>query len=272
LETEVAKHLSDDYGDRAWTVCSLAEPTGKGWPLHGIRLDDQYPYIEAEVRYAVRHEYAQRAVDVLARRTRLSFLNVQAALRALPRVVDIMGDELNWSRSRKWAEIERAAQFFESMGLAPGSLTVLPEPMPRGIVEKIQSTLWRTISGGIYGGTSSIQKQAPHIYSRAKFEPGEVAILKVLFEKHASGVSGEEKVYTKDILELLKELPAYEEIKPKTYEYVLVEAGFKGKVDVDFHEFLEICGNLKEVAFAPSLPALKRRRLGIPVEKSGGGV
>ena len=43
LETEVAKHLSENYGDRAWTVCELAQPTGKAWPLHGIRLSIGYP-------------------------------------------------------------------------------------------------------------------------------------------------------------------------------------------------------------------------------------
>ena len=43
LETEVAKHLSDNYGDCAWTVCSYANPTGKAWPLHGVRLAPGYP-------------------------------------------------------------------------------------------------------------------------------------------------------------------------------------------------------------------------------------
>jgi glycerol-3-phosphate dehydrogenase len=43
LETDVARHLSDNYGDRAWTVCGLAEPTGENWPLHGIRIAAQYP-------------------------------------------------------------------------------------------------------------------------------------------------------------------------------------------------------------------------------------
>lgn len=36
--------------------------------------------IEAEVRYAVKHEYAVKATDVLARRTRLTFLNAQVSL------------------------------------------------------------------------------------------------------------------------------------------------------------------------------------------------
>ena len=43
LETEVAKHLSENYGDRAWTVCTFAAPTGESWPLHGHRLSPNYP-------------------------------------------------------------------------------------------------------------------------------------------------------------------------------------------------------------------------------------
>ena len=46
-------------------------------------------------------EYACRAIDVLARRTRLAFTNVYAAKEALPRIVDIMGQELDWSEQRK---------------------------------------------------------------------------------------------------------------------------------------------------------------------------
>ena len=55
----------------------------------------------------MRHEYAQTAVDVLARRTRLAFLNAQAALEALPKIIDIMSDELKWDgkrQDREWKE------------------------------------------------------------------------------------------------------------------------------------------------------------------------
>jgi len=58
--------------------------------LYGVRLSPLYPFIEAEVRYAVRHEYAQTPVDVISRRLRLSFLNAQAALDSLPRIIEIM--------------------------------------------------------------------------------------------------------------------------------------------------------------------------------------
>jgi glycerol-3-phosphate dehydrogenase len=46
-------------------------------------------------------EYAATAVDVIARRTRLAFLNAQAAEESLTTIVDIMAEELNWSTAEK---------------------------------------------------------------------------------------------------------------------------------------------------------------------------
>ena len=76
-----------------------------------------YPYIEAECRYACRVEYAQKATDFIARRTRLSFLNVQATLDALPRVIDLMSEELGWDNKRKEVEFDETLEFLKSMGL-----------------------------------------------------------------------------------------------------------------------------------------------------------
>lgn len=107
VETDVAKHLTESYGDRAWSVASLCQPTEKRFPARGERISQLYPFVDGEVRYAVKHEYAQTAVDVLARRTRLAFLNAQAALEALPWVIDIMSQELGWTGDRQdleWKE------------------------------------------------------------------------------------------------------------------------------------------------------------------------
>lgn len=52
------------------------------------------------MKYAVK-EYACTAVDVIARRLRLAFLNTYAAYEVLDKVVDIMGEELNWSTAQK---------------------------------------------------------------------------------------------------------------------------------------------------------------------------
>jgi len=117
VETEVSQHLAGAYGDRAWTVAPLSAPKQQRFLVRVKLLSTLYPFIDGEVRYAVHHEYAQIAVDVIARRTRLSFLNVQAALEALPRVIDIMSEELKWSKDRKGREPKDAVCFLVSMGL-----------------------------------------------------------------------------------------------------------------------------------------------------------
>ncbi|KAK9456401.1 FAD dependent oxidoreductase-domain-containing protein [Dipodascopsis uninucleata] len=117
IETDVAQHLASNYGDRAYDVLRMSSPSGKRWPLLGKRLAEGYPYINGEVKYAVEYEYARTAVDVLARRTRLSFLNCNAALESLPNVIDIMADELNWDKSRKEQEWNDTVKYLYSMGL-----------------------------------------------------------------------------------------------------------------------------------------------------------
>ena len=112
LESEVAQHLASAYGDRAFAVAKLAELTGKRWPVVGNRLHSELPYIEAEVRFAVR-EYACSAIDVIARRMRIAFLNVEAAMETLPRVVEIMAKELNWSEKEKKEQLDKAKVFLQ---------------------------------------------------------------------------------------------------------------------------------------------------------------
>lgn len=123
LETEVAQHLAQAYGDRAYPVAKLAALTGKRWPIIGKRIHPEFPYIDAEIRYGVR-EYACSAVDVIARRLRLAFLNVQAAQEALPMIVDIMGEELNWSKDEKERQMKMATDFLNlEMGAAVNKRT-----------------------------------------------------------------------------------------------------------------------------------------------------
>ncbi|KAI3366075.1 hypothetical protein L3Q82_009903, partial [Scortum barcoo] len=113
---EVAQHLVSTYGGKAFDVAKMAQVTGQRWPIVGKRLVSEFPYIEAEVLYAIK-EYACTAIDVIARRTRLGFLNVQAADEALPRIVQIMAKELDWSQERKTAELEAAKKFlYHEMG------------------------------------------------------------------------------------------------------------------------------------------------------------
>lgn len=117
LEPEVAMNLAESYGDRAYHVAEMAKPTGKNWPKAGRRIHSELPYIEAEVKFATQ-EYAMTAVDVIARRLRISFLNVTAAEEALENIVKIMAEELNWSKQEQAKQMKDAIQFMEAeMGL-----------------------------------------------------------------------------------------------------------------------------------------------------------
>ncbi|MDD5250916.1 MAG: glycerol-3-phosphate dehydrogenase/oxidase [Rhodocyclaceae bacterium] len=65
------------------------------------------PYVEAQVRHAVRAEQARHVDDVLARRLRLLHLDRAAALAAWPRVAALMAEELG--RDKTWIAAECAA-------------------------------------------------------------------------------------------------------------------------------------------------------------------
>ncbi len=107
LDPEVAAHLHRTYGDQAERVAALAREG------YGARLAPGHPYLEAEVVWAAREELAVRALDVLARRTRLAFLDQRAAHSALERVVALLGAELGWDAARCEAELRAARERLE---------------------------------------------------------------------------------------------------------------------------------------------------------------
>ena len=87
----------------------------------GKQIVPNYPYIDAEVRYACK-EYACTIEDVLSRRTRLAFLNKDAAMNAIPLVADIMTEELGWTEDVKAEQMIAAQAYIESYaGRIPGN-------------------------------------------------------------------------------------------------------------------------------------------------------
>ena len=120
MDKLVAKHLMHNYGTRALIVADIAREYASNDSGQGVRylkLYSKYPMLEAEVVFACRSEWACTAVDVLARRTRLAFLDSHAAEKALPRVLDIMQKELGWSGRRKEQERKSALAFLETMSM-----------------------------------------------------------------------------------------------------------------------------------------------------------
>jgi glycerol-3-phosphate dehydrogenase len=135
FERLVAEHLARSYGDRAFEVARLAEPTEGNSRILGRRIVPSLPYIEAEIRYACRFEMARTAIDVIARRTRLAFLNANQAADAIHTVVDIMGLELKWDPERKKKEAKAAKEFLKTMGVVSGDDSVRAAFSPLDIVK-----------------------------------------------------------------------------------------------------------------------------------------
>ncbi|KAL2249279.1 glycerol-3-phosphate dehydrogenase SDP6, mitochondrial-like [Sesamum indicum] len=109
MDTTVAKHLSHAYGTFAERVAAIAQNENMG-----KRLAHGYPILEAEVAYCARHEYCESAVDFIARRSRLAFLDTDAARRAVPRVIQILAAEHKWDKSRQKQELQKAKMFLET--------------------------------------------------------------------------------------------------------------------------------------------------------------
>jgi glycerol-3-phosphate dehydrogenase len=103
IDADIARHLSQSYGDRA----SLVLAVGKE---HTRRLSPNHPVIEAEVIYCIENEYCETVEDFIERRCHLSFLDADAALAAIPKVADLMAKELEWSYFRKAREIKNAKE------------------------------------------------------------------------------------------------------------------------------------------------------------------
>jgi glycerol-3-phosphate dehydrogenase len=164
-----------------------------------------------------------------------------------------MSEELNWSLSRKRQELKKGTAFLASMGLPSGAK--VPEIEPHGLLEKAESALWWGIGGNWIMGNGTVRGNLQSVmYSRAQFEAGEIDTLKAAFGQRAAIVSPidnargaegknavkELRLKKEDVQVLLKELPGYEGVHPKDFEYVLEEAGLGKKADIDFDEFVEV--------------------------------
>ncbi|GAA6041779.1 hypothetical protein JCM8097_007156 [Rhodosporidiobolus ruineniae] len=225
LESDVAKHLTDTYGDRAWGVCSLAPPTGLRFPVHGTRLDPVYPYIDAEVTWACRREYAATAVDVIARRTRLSFLNSEAALESLPTVIDIMAKELGWDEDRKNKEFKDATVFLGSMGLAQSRL------------EKL------TLADVRDGRHKHHLARDEDLIARTVFTVDELKTLKKRFNKIDADHDG--KIDPADLSKTMNKLGLQADEETVRNIITEVDANADGALDLD--EYLEVAAGVKEL-------------------------
>eukprot|EP00466_Bigelowiella_natans_P006336 jgi/Bigna1/89985/estExt_fgenesh1_pg.C_590113 len=125
LPIQVCEHLARDYGGRAADVCALigdAVATEEGDPR---LLAAGYPYLKAEVRYACR-EHARTVEDIISRRTRLAYLNVKDAQKAIPIVAEIMAEELRWNVEETQKQMVDAAAFLDTFAGPEPAIATTP--------------------------------------------------------------------------------------------------------------------------------------------------
>ena len=126
VSEQVAKHLVHTYGAVAFAVLELAKPAEASAKAKGIvpamggtvgrLIAPNYPYLECEVEYACKHEYAVTVKDMLTTRMRLAFLNSEAAKGAIPRVAELMASHLKWSKAEKERQIKTANEYIGDFG------------------------------------------------------------------------------------------------------------------------------------------------------------
>lgn len=218
------------------------------------------------------------AVDFVARRSRLSFLNVQATLEVLPRVIAIMGEELGWDATRKDYEFDNAQDFLRSMGL-PEQTTKLKL---LDVAAKPESI----------GALSVAQRKDAELFARAQFTPEEVQSLRKQFEHF--DFDHDSKITRDDLIHAMTNM-GYE-ASLETADSALREVDFGRKGAIEFQEYLDIAAGLKELKIENAFTHLAQldtsrdlaegdavgkhaqedsskrdARRTIPVERSGGG-
>ncbi|MEZ5346012.1 MAG: glycerol-3-phosphate dehydrogenase/oxidase [Pyrinomonadaceae bacterium] len=124
------RHMAEDAIDRAAKIGKLAaaecvthsiriksgrpdeiEKMKNELPVLAEKLHKDFEYLKADVVYAVRNEMAQTVEDVLARRTRILFLDAQVANGIAPVVAKIMAVEMD--KDQDW--IKRQLEEFEKL-------------------------------------------------------------------------------------------------------------------------------------------------------------
>eukprot|EP01038_Epipyxis_sp_PR26KG_P005774 gene5774-7972_t len=119
ISLPVANHLVHTYGGRAYDVLNIATNEDES----GLKiLIEGFPYIQAEVTFAVRHDWAIHAEDIIARRLRIAFLDKEKTIKIIPKVIKLMSKELQWDEITVEQEIQSVLAFMKHIG-GPHPLT-----------------------------------------------------------------------------------------------------------------------------------------------------
>ncbi len=96
IEEASAKHLLLKYGNLAEKVLNTEKSD-----FYLQKLHPNFPYLRAEVIYAVRFEMAHTIRDFMARRIRLELLDWEASMTVASEIASLMAQELHWTEIQK---------------------------------------------------------------------------------------------------------------------------------------------------------------------------
>ncbi len=105
------------YGSDAEKIRNLIRET----PILGARIHEEYPYLQAQVVWAVKNEMAQTLEDVLARRLGILFVNARAALLMADKVTELMAEILGKDQHWKAQQISAFQSLAQNYLLTPKS-------------------------------------------------------------------------------------------------------------------------------------------------------
>ena len=110
-DLDYLNYLSRNYGRRSFDILTMIK---QDRDLKD-RIHPSFPMTKAEVLYYTRYEQIVTPLDLLLRRSRMGFTDALSAEESLPNVIEIIGNEYGWDKTRKKAEYESNLQMFKKM-------------------------------------------------------------------------------------------------------------------------------------------------------------
>lgn len=109
ISKETKESLITLYGDNAIKILTMADEN-KSFDL----LDDNLPYLKAEIEYSIKEEFVKKPIDFLSRRIGLCFVNKELSLKLLYSVCEEMARFFSWSEKEKNKEIDNCRDFIST--------------------------------------------------------------------------------------------------------------------------------------------------------------
>ena len=118
LDVATITHLLNRHGSLISEILDLV----KAQPQLATKLDEDLPYIKAEIVYAASHEGARSVDDVISRRTRLSFEAVNHGAHLADEIATLVSPVLGWSAKERKESVAQYTELVEREKAALGEL------------------------------------------------------------------------------------------------------------------------------------------------------